>query len=58
MLHYTQEISFLNDMRILVNTVKSVLFRESVELNALEDFDEYRKKQLDKSNTDVSVGQS
>ena len=38
-------MSFLTDIRVIIDTVKAVLHSEGVALNALEDFDEYRKHQ-------------
>lgn len=40
---YVEHISFLTDVKIILDTVKVVLSHEGVVLNALEDFDEYRK---------------
>ncbi len=42
--YYVRHISFLLDIKIIIDTVKAVITHEGVELNALEDFDEYRKK--------------
>ncbi len=53
---YRNNVTFLNDAKIIISTVKSVLFHESIELNALENFDEYRKKQLQNSDTNTVVG--
>lgn len=41
---YVQKITFLGDVSILLNTVKKAFVKsEGIVLNALEDFDEYRK---------------
>lgn len=53
---YRDNLTFLNDVKIIINTVKAVLTHDSIELNALEDFDEYRKKQTDNANTNTVVG--
>ncbi|RKM59640.1 sugar transferase [Butyrivibrio sp. XB500-5] len=42
---YVEHMSFLTDIRVIIDTVKAVLHSEGVVLNALEDFDEYRKHQ-------------
>ena len=41
---YIDKISFMTDVKIIIDTVKSVFTHDGVALNALEDFDEYRKK--------------
>ena len=53
---YRDNITFMNDVKIIINTVKAVLSHDSIELNALENFDEYRKKQLQNSDTNTVVG--
>lgn len=53
---YRNNLTFLNDVKIIISTVKAVLCHDSIELNALENFDEYRKKQLQKSDTNTAVG--
>jgi lipopolysaccharide/colanic/teichoic acid biosynthesis glycosyltransferase len=53
---YRNNLTFLNDVKIIIGTVKAVLSRDSIELNALENFDEYRKKQLQNSDTHTAVG--
>lgn len=40
---YVKNISLKTDFRIILDTVKVVLSHDGVVLNALEDFDEYRK---------------
>ena len=55
-LKYRNELSFANDVKIILNTVKTVLSHESIELNALENFDEYRKKQRSDANADPGAG--
>jgi lipopolysaccharide/colanic/teichoic acid biosynthesis glycosyltransferase len=42
---YVEHMSFLTDIRVIIDTVKAVLHSEGVALNALEAFDEYRKHQ-------------
>lgn len=43
---YVKKITFIGDMKIIFDTVKKAFIRsEGISLNALEDFDEYRKKQ-------------
>lgn len=41
---YVDHLTFLTDVRIIIDTVKVVLSHDGVSLNALEDFDEYRKR--------------
>ena len=53
---YRDNITFMNDVKIIINTVKTVLSHDSIELNALENFDEYRKRQADNANTAAVVG--
>jgi lipopolysaccharide/colanic/teichoic acid biosynthesis glycosyltransferase len=44
-IEYVEKITFIGDIKIIAMTVKKVFIRpEGVELNALEDFDEYREK--------------
>lgn len=53
--HYTQTMSLRVDIRIMCQTVMAVLKRSDiVEPGVLEDFDDYRKKQLSGENTDTS----
>ncbi len=41
---YVSRITFLGDIKIIIDTVKKVFVKsEGIALNALEDFDEYRK---------------
>lgn len=40
---YVEHLSFITDAKIVIDTIKTVLSHEGVSLNALEDFDEYRK---------------
>lgn len=53
---YRENITFINDIKIIINTAKSVLSHDGIELNALENFDEYRKKQTHNANTAATVG--
>lgn len=41
---YVEHLSFIIDVSVILDTVKAVLSHDGVSLNALEDFDEYRKK--------------
>lgn len=40
---YVEHLSFLTDVKVIIDTIKVVLSHDGVSLNALEDFDEYRK---------------
>lgn len=42
---YVEHLSFATDINVIIDTVKTVLSREDVVLNALEDLDEYRKRE-------------
>ena len=53
---YRNNVSFGNDVKIIIDTVKSVLSHESIELNALENFDEYRRKQSLAADIDTVAG--
>lgn len=44
---YVDHISFVTDIKIIIDTVKVVFTHDGVELNALEDFDVYRKNSSD-----------
>lgn len=48
---YVEHLSFATDVKTIIDTVKTVLSHDNVVLNALEDFDEYRKHE----NTDTSA---
>ena len=52
---YRNNLSLLNDIKIIFKTVKAVLSRNSIELNSLENFDEYRNKQQKNTNADTDV---
>ena len=41
---YVENLTFRTDMKVIIDTIKAVLSHEGVSLNALEDFDEYRKR--------------
>jgi len=56
--HYRNSITLMKDMEIIIATVKSVLIRENIQLNVLEDFDDYRRRQVPKSDTDTIVGKT
>lgn len=48
---YVEKITFVGDVKIIVDTVKKALIKsEGISLNALEDFDEYRKKQNNRND--------
>lgn len=40
---YVEHLTFLTDIKVIIDTIKVVLSHDGVSLNALEDFDEYRK---------------
>ena len=40
---YVKHITFLTDVKVILDTIKVVFSHDGVSLNALEDFDEYRK---------------
>ena len=40
---YVKHLTFLTDFKVIIDTIKVVLSHDGVSLNALEDFDEYRK---------------
>lgn len=40
---YVEHLTFLTDVKVIIDTIKVVLSHDGVSLNALEDFDEYRK---------------
>lgn len=52
---YVEHLTFITDIKVLIDTVKVVLSHDGVALNALEDFDEYRKNQQ-LSDADSKVG--
>lgn len=52
---YRSSVSFLGDVKIIIDTVKSVISHENISLNALENFDEYRRKQLCRSDNNTPV---
>lgn len=47
---YVEHISFYTDLRIILDTIKTVISSNNISLNALEDFDEYRKRVDDSNN--------
>ena len=55
-IEYRNNLTFINDIKIIIETVKSVFSHDNIKLNALEDFDEYRKQQIHNSNTDTVIG--
>lgn len=50
---YAANVTFIGDIRILIDTVMVVLKHEGVVLQGLEDFDVYRKKQGQSNTVDV-----
>lgn len=40
---YVEHLTFLTDVKVIIDTIRVVLSHDGVSLNALEDFDEYRK---------------
>lgn len=51
--YYVEHLNFLMDIKVIIDTIKTVLSHDGVVLNALEDFDEYRKH----SNPDTEAGE-
>lgn len=47
--YYVEHLSFWMDIRVIIDTVKTVLSHDGVVLNALEDFDVYRKHQMEEN---------
>lgn len=47
---YVEHLSFLTDVKVIIDTIKVVLSHDGVSLNALEDFDEYRKNTTNANN--------
>ncbi|RKM59815.1 sugar transferase [Butyrivibrio sp. CB08] len=43
-IYYVEHLTFMTDIRIIIDTVKAVFVREGIQLNALPDFDDYRKE--------------
>ena len=43
---YVENISFIGDVKIIIDTIRAVLKRDGIDLD-LEDFDVYRKKQIE-----------
>ncbi len=52
-IYYVEHLSFITDVKVIIDTVKTVLTHEGVVLNALPDFDEYRKNQMEKDDTNL-----
>ena len=50
-IYYVEHLSFITDIKIIIDTIKAVFKSEGIALNALEDFDEYRKH----SNSDTEA---
>lgn len=51
---YTEHLTLMTDVKVILATVKSVLKSDGIALNVLEDFDAYREKQ--RANADTTVG--
>ena len=47
--YYSDNLSFLLDIKIIVETIKVVFRKSDISLNSLEDFDVYRKKERNKN---------
>ncbi|MDQ0150887.1 sugar transferase [Eubacterium multiforme] len=50
---YSENITFINDLKILFLTIKKVFFRENITMSEgreLDDFDVYRKKQIENND--------
>ena len=47
---YVEHLTFLTDVKVIIDTIKVVLSHDGVSLNALEDFDEYRKHSANANN--------
>ena len=43
--YYVEHLTFCMDVKVIIDTVKTVLSHDGVVLNALPDFDDYRKEQ-------------
>ena len=52
---YAKKITFLGDVKIILDTVRAVLKHDNIQLNALDDFDVYRQKQHS-ADTDSHAG--
>ena len=51
--YYAGHITFCGDIKILIDTVRVMIFRDNIAVNAVEDLDECRRKQEATSNTDL-----
>lgn len=52
-LEYVKELTFKNDVKIILKTIRTVLVRENIGVRGTEtlvDFDTYRKKQMEETN--------
>ena len=47
---YVNHLTFITDIKIVLDTIRVVFSHSGVSLNALEDFDEYRKRTIDTNN--------
>ena len=43
--YYVEHLTFWMDIKVIIDTVKTVLSHDGVVLNALPDFDDYRREQ-------------
>ena len=48
-IYYVEHLTFLTDVKVIIDTIKTVLSHDGVVLNALPDFDEYRKAQIEEN---------
>lgn len=55
--YYRNNATLVKDIEIIIATVKAVLVHENIQLNALENFDDYRRKQMQESNDDTIIGE-
>ena len=55
-IYYCNHITFAEDVKIIIDTAGAVISHKSIELNALENFDEYRKKQQIESDSHTVLG--
>ncbi len=49
-IYYVEHLTFITDVKVIIDTVKTVLSHDGVVLNAIEDFDVYRKNQMENKN--------
>ncbi len=49
-IYYVEHLTFSTDVKVIIDTIKTVLSHDGVVLNALEDFDVYRQHQMENDN--------